>query len=142
MNATTTRTAVKFAQSPAFRLRVTMAGWLGMIALAIGLMVSAPAVAAEQSYGIGLGFKQMQKVWQGLTEKPRMTTCRLATRQTYKRKQICVYSGANHTLLAIYNDAGAFCTNEMRCRYDPDRSKSVTGYVRAFRASQKKASQK
>ena len=137
MNATNNQIAVRNAQSAASRHRMTIAGWVGVMSLMLGLLASTPALAAEQSYGLGLGFKQMQKVWRGLTEKPRMTTCRLATRQTFKRKQICVYSGANHTLLAIYNDAGAFCTNEMRCRYDPDRSKSVTGYVRAFRASQK-----
>ena len=133
MNATTTRCA----GFPDSRMRATLAGWIGMIALALGLMAASPARAAEQSYGIGLGLKEMQKLWQGLTEKPRMTTCRLATRQTHRKKQICVYSGANHTLVAIYNDAGAFCNNELRCRYDPDRSKSVSGYVRAFRTSQK-----
>ena len=119
------------------RGRVTLAAYFCMLLLTLGLLASSPALASEQNSGIGLRFKEMQKWWQGLTEKPRMTTCRLATRQTYKKKQICVYSGANHTLVAIYNSAGAFCNNELRCRYDPDRSKSVTGYVRAFRASQK-----
>jgi hypothetical protein len=105
--------------------------------VAIGILLATPASASEQKSGIGLGFIQMQKLWQGLVEKPRMTTCRLATRQTYKKKQICVYSGANHTLVAIYNSAGAYCNNELRCKYDPDRSKSVAGYVKQFRASQK-----
>ena len=103
----------------------------------IGILLATPASASEHKSGIGLGFIQMQKLWQGLVEKPRMTTCRLATRQTYKKKQICVYSGANHTLVAIYNSAGAYCNNELRCKYDPDRSKSVAGYVKQFRASQK-----
>ena len=106
-------------------------------ALAYGVTPANMAAASENASGIGLGFIEMQKLWQGLTEKPRMTTCRLATRQTYKKKQICVYSGANHTLVAIYNSAGAFCNNELRCKYDPDTSKSVSGYVRAFRAAQK-----
>ena len=106
-------------------------------ALAYGITAASPVVASENASGIGLGFAEMQKVWQGLTEKPRLTTCRLATRQTYKKKQICVYTGANKTFVAIYNGAGAFCNNELRCRYDPDRSKSVSGYVRAFRAAQK-----
>ena len=105
--------------------------------VAIGILLATPASASEHKSGIGLGFIQMQKLWQGLVEKPRMTTCRLATRQTYKKKQICVYSGANHTLVAIYNSAGAYCNNELRCKYDPDRSKSVAGYVKQFRASQK-----
>jgi hypothetical protein len=106
-------------------------------ALVYGVTLATPAAASEKASGIGLGFIEMQKLWQGLTEKPRMTTCRLATRQTYRKKQICVYTGANKTFVAIYNSAGAFCNNELRCRYDPDRSKSVSGYVRAFRASQK-----
>ena len=103
--------------------------------VAIGILL-AYSQRTEHKSGIGLGFL-MQKLWQGLVEKPRMTTCRLATRQTYKKKQICVYSGANHTLVAIYNSAGAYCNNELRCKYDPDRSKSVAGYVKQFRASQK-----
>ena len=101
------------------------------------IVLATPAKATERESGIGLGFVQMQRLWQGLVEKPRMTTCRLATRQTYKKKQICVYSGANHTLVAIYNSAGAYCNNELRCKYDPDRSKSVAGFVKQFRASQK-----
>ena len=80
----------------------------------------------------------MQKLWNGILEKPQMTTCRLATRQTVKAKQICVYAGANQTYVAIYNDAGTFCAGEMQCRYDPDRSKSVSGYVLAFHNAQKK----
>ena len=98
--------------------------------------VSAPAYADNAS-GLGLGFKQMQKLWNGLVEKPRMTTCRLATRQTYRKKQICVYAGANFTSIAIYNDAGAFCAGEMQCKYKPNRDKRVSDYVVAFRKSQK-----
>ena len=108
-----------------------------VLALLAAIVLATPANANERESGIGLGFIQMQKLWQGLVEKPRMTTCRLATRQTYKKKQICVYSGANHTLVAIYNSAGAYCNNELRCKYDPDKSKSVAKYVRQFRASQK-----
>ena len=95
-----------------------------------------PGAHADNGSGLGLGFKQMQKLWNGLIEKPRMTVCRLATRQTYKTKQICVYAGANRTYVAIYNDAGAFCAGEMQCKYRPDRSKKVADYVVAFRKSQ------
>ena len=108
-----------------------------VLALLAAIGLATPANATDRESGIGLGFVQMQKLWQGLVEKPRMTTCRLATQQTYKKKQICVYSGANHTLVAIYNSAGAYCNTELRCKYDPDRSKSVASYVKQFRASQK-----
>ena len=110
---------------------------------ACGLLISvfllaAPATAHANDSGIGIGLRHMQKLWNGILEKPQMTTCRLATRQTVKAKQICVYAGANRTYVAIYNDAGTFCAGEMQCRYDPDRSKSVSGYVVAFRNAQKK----
>ena len=111
--------------------------YLILIAVMFASMASTPA-AAENKSGIGLGFVQMQKLWNGLIEKPRMTTCRLATRQTVKRKQICVYAGANRTYVAIYNDAGAFCAGEMRCKYDPDTSKRASDFVVAFRNAQKK----
>ena len=103
-------------------------------------MVTVSTMAhAENASGLGLGFRQMQKLWNGLIEKPRMTTCRLATRQTYMKKQICVYSGANFTSVAIYNDAGTFCAGEMQCKYNPNRDKRISDYVVAFRKANKKA---
>ena len=106
--------------------------------LITAFLVAAPAIAQANDSGIGIGLRHMQKLWKGVLEKPRMTTCRLATRQTVKAKQICVYSGANRTYVAIYNEAGTFCAGEMQCRYDPDRSKTVSDYVVAFRNAQKK----
>ena len=110
-----------------------------LVAAAITFAAILPLPAsAENKSGLGLGFVQMQKLWNGLIKKPRVTTCRLATRQTIKRKQICVYAGANRTFVAIYNDAGAFCAGEMRCKYNPDSSKSTSDLVVAFRNAQKK----
>lgn len=116
---------------PVFRLSLTSLVFAGL------LMAAAPEAQASDS-GIGIGLRHIQKLWNGMVEGPRMTTCRLATRQTVKRKQICVYAGANRTYLAIYNDAGTFCAGEMQCRYDPNRGKSVSDYVVAFRNAQKK----
>ena len=99
----------------------------------------APAMAADQKSGLGLGFEKMQRIWRGFSNAPKMTTCRLATRQTYRKKQICVYSGANFTSVAIYNDAGAFCAGEMQCKYNPNRDKRISDYVVAFRKANKKA---
>ena len=106
--------------------------------LMTAFLMAAPVTAHANDSGIGIGLRHMQKLWNGILEKPQMTTCRLATRQTVKAKQICVYAGANRTYVAIYNDAGTFCAGEMQCRYDPDRNKSVSGYVVAFRNAQKK----
>jgi len=64
-------------------------------------LLSAPVTAQANDSGIGIGLRHMQKLWNGILEKPRMTTCRLATRQTVKAKQICVYAGANQTYVAI-----------------------------------------
>ena len=108
------------------------------ILLMTAFLLAVPVNAHANDSGIGIGLRHMQKLWNGILEKPRMTTCRLATRQTVKSKQICVYAGANRTYVAIYNDAGTFCAGEMQCRYDPDRSKSVSSYVVAFRKAQKK----
>lgn len=110
---------------------------LAIVAILAATALPLPASADNKS-GLGIGFVQMQKLWNGLIEKPRMTTCRLATRQTVKRKQICVYAGANRTYVAIYNDAGAFCAGEMRCKYDPNASKTASDFVVAFRNAQKK----
>ena len=102
-------------------------------------LLSAPVTAQANDSGIGIGLRHMQKLWNGIMEKPQMTTCRLATRQSVQKKQICVYSGANRTYVAIYNDAGTYCAGEMQCRYNPDRSKSVSSFVVAFRNAQAKS---
>jgi hypothetical protein len=128
--------------TPVWQTDAAMMRFLGKC-LIICAVMTAPVITAttgahaENSSGIGLGFKEMQKLWNGLIEKPRMTTCRLATRQTIKKKQICVYAGANFTYVAIYNDAGAFCASEMQCKYSPDTSKRARDYVVAFRKAQK-----
>ena len=106
--------------------------------LITAFLLAAPVTAYANDSVIGIGLRHMQKLWNGILEKPRITTCRLANRQTVKAKQICVYAGANRTYVAIYNDAGTFCAGEMQCRYDPDRNKSVSGYVVAFRNAQEK----
>ena len=51
------------------------------LALLAVIVLATPANATERESGIGLGFIQMQKLWQGLVEKPRMTTCRLCACQ-------------------------------------------------------------
>jgi hypothetical protein len=106
--------------------------------LKTAFLLAAPVTAHANDSAIGIGLRHMQKLWNGILEKPRITTCRLAKRQTLKAKQICVYAGANRTFITIYNDAGTFCTGEMQCCYDPDRNKSVSGYVIAFRNAKKK----
>ena len=110
----------------------------GLLITAFLLAAPVTAHANDSGIGIGIGLRHMQKLWNGILAKPQMTTCRLATRLTLKAKQICVYAGANRTYVAIYNDAGTFCAGEMQCRYDPDRNKSVSGYVVAFRNAQRK----
>ena len=97
-----------------------------------------PATTQTNVSGICIGLLHLQKLSNGMLEKPQMTTCRLATRQTVKAKQICLYAGANRTYVAIYNKAGTFSGGEMQCRYDSDHNKSVPGYVVAFRNAQKK----
>ena len=107
-------------------------------ALTLIFVMPSAAVALDWKSGLGLGFEKMQKVWKGMSEAPRMTECRLASRKVYKGKQICVYKGANQTLVAAYNDANGFCTNSMKCRYDPNSGKTIRSLVVAFTEAQDK----
>jgi hypothetical protein len=110
--------------------------WLG--AAMVFLLVNTETGLAENGTGIGLGFRAMQKIWQGISEPTRYVPCRLATRSVIKTKQICVYRGANSTFLAIYNDAGGYCSPEIQCRYNPDKSQSAAGLVAAFKKAEAK----
>ena len=110
--------------------------WLGVTLLFV--TVNGEARAGEHGTGIGLGFRAMQKIWQGISEPTRYVPCRLATRSVIKTKQICVYRGANSTFLAIYNDAGGYCSPQIQCRYNPDKSQSAAGLVAAFKKAEAK----
>ena len=110
--------------------------WLGAVMLLV--LISAEARAGDHGSGIGLGFRAMQKIWQGISEPTRFVPCRLATRRVIKAKQICVYRGANSTFLAIYNDAGGYCSPEIQCKYNPDKSQSAAALVAAFKKAEAK----
>ena len=108
------------------------------LTVAAFLSFSIDARASEGGTGIGLGFRAMQKLWQGVTEPTRYVECRLTTRKVIKNKQICVYRGANYTFLAIYNDRGGFCSSEIQCVYNPDETQSAAALVRAFTKAEAK----
>ena len=103
------------------------------------VLTLSPAIGfASDGTGIGLGFRAMQKIWQGISEPTRYVQCRLTSRKVIKNKQICVYRGANSTFLAIYNDRGGFCSKEIQCRYDPDKDQSAAALVAAFTKAEAK----
>ena len=112
--------------------------YTGLITALVVFTVIGEARAGDHGTGIGLGFRAMQKIWQGISEPIKYVPCRLATRRVIKAKQICVYRGANSTFLAIYNDAGGFCSQEIRCRYNPDKSQSAAALVAAFKKAEAK----
>ena len=118
--------------------QIKQASLLQCYLLMLAVAFPSKAMATEKS-GIGMGFVVMQKVWRGLNETPKMTSCRLASRRTISKKQICVYKGSNNTVVPIYNDAGAFCANNLNCKYEPNSSKRVSDYVKAFIVSQKRS---
>ena len=101
-------------------------------------MLPQSAICQEHKSGFGLGFEKMQKIWQGISDAPKMTTCRLANKTVYKGKQICVYKGANKTILGVYNMAGDFCSTAMDCRYEPNGTKTIASLVKAFKEAEDK----
>ncbi len=121
----------KLPMSASKLVKLLLLSWMFVLA-------SAPAMAADQKSGFGLGFEKMQKIWQGISNAPKMTTCRLANKTVYKGKQICVYKGANKTILGVYNMAGDFCSTAMDCRYDPGGTKTIASLVKAFKDAEDK----
>jgi len=102
------------------------------VCLFITMVVALAAQAGDEKSGFGLGMKLMQDLWRGVTETQRKTTCRLATKRIYKGEQICVYTGANRTVLGVYNSAGDYCATSMDCKYEPHSDKSVGQLVQDF----------
>ncbi len=93
-------------------------------------------VLAKDS-GVGLGFSVMQRIWQGKSEKPTSTTCRIARTVVIGMDKMCAYRGANGTTLAVYNSKGDHCPGSMTCTYSPFSQKSVDDLTIAFRKSKK-----
>ena len=62
--------------------------------------LAAPITAHANDQDVGIGLGHTQKLWNDILDKPHMTSRRLATSQTVKEKQICVYAGANRTYVA------------------------------------------
>ena len=79
------------------------------------------AVAVDWKSGLGLGFEKMQKVWNGMSEAPRMTECRLASQILGNKQRVCVFVGANNTQYREYlpYDAGE-CPRQYQCPYRPN----------------------
>jgi hypothetical protein len=63
----------------------------------------------------------MQKLWRGMVEEKRMTTCRLAKRKVVKEQKICLYEGANKTRETIFVDKFEQCPRTLSCVYEPDK---------------------
>jgi hypothetical protein len=105
---------------------------LALMCVCITLFAASVAQATDEKSGFGLGMKLMQDLWRGVTETQRKTTCRLATKRVYKGDQICVYTGANRTVLGIYNSAGDYCATAMDCKYEPHSDKTVGQLVQDF----------
>jgi hypothetical protein len=63
----------------------------------------------------------MQKLWRGMVEEKRMTTCRLAKRKVVRDQKICLYEGANKTRETIFVGKFEYCPRTLQCVYEPDK---------------------
>ena len=104
--------------------------------LMLAIATSSTEVLAKDS-GLGLGLSVMQRIWQGISEKPTSTTCRIARTVVIGMDKMCAYRGANGTTLAVYNGRGDYCPGSMTCTYSPFSQKTVDDLANAFRRSKK-----
>ena len=66
---------------------------------------------------------RQQKLNNGTTIPPKLTTCRLKKQKVYKDKMACIYEGANKRFDLDFADIRIGCPKQYKCEYDKLNSK-------------------
>jgi len=85
----------------------------------IGFVVTFKAFADGYKYK-SKQLTRQQKINNGTTVRPIMTTCRLKKQKVYKDKMACIYQGANKTFEMEFTDIRIGCPKQYKCVLNPN----------------------
>ena len=85
----------------------------------IGFVVTFKAFADGYKYK-SKQLTRQQKINNGTTVRPIMTTCRLKKQKVHKDKMACIYQGANKTFEMEFTDIRVGCPKQYKCVLNPN----------------------
>ncbi len=95
-------------------------GFIGIGVTFILLLIGVKAFAYEYK---SKQLTRQQKLNNGTTIPPKLTTCRLKKQKVYKDKMACIYEGANKRFDLDFADIRIGCPKQYKCEYDKLNSK-------------------
>lgn len=76
--------------------------------------------SAFSSKAHGKDYTRDQKINNGTTVVPKMTTCRLKKQKVFKDKMACIYVGAQKTYELEFTDIHVGCPRNYQCVFNPN----------------------
>ena len=97
---------------------------MGIIFCVIAVIIIS-FVVAFKAFADGYKYKskqltRQQKINNGTTVRPIMTTCRLKKQKVHKDKMACIYQGANKTFEMEFTDIRVGCPKQYKCVLNPN----------------------
>jgi len=89
-----------------------VAGIVGGFAILVASIWSGKAHAKD--------YTRNQKINNGTTSVPKMTTCRLKKQKVFKGKMACIYIGAQKTYELEFTDIHVGCPRSYKCVFNPN----------------------
>jgi len=92
--------------------------WLFVVVFIGGLLLLLASAFSSKAYG--KDYTRNQKINNGTTSVPKMTTCRLKKQKVFKGKMACIYVGAQKTYELEFTDIHVGCPRSYRCVFNPN----------------------
>src|SRR6056300_309448 len=92
--------------------------WLIVACIVGGLALLVASAWSSKSYA--KDYTRNQKINNGTTTVPKMTTCRLKKQKVFKGKMACIYIGAQKTYELEFTDIHVGCPRSYKCVFNPN----------------------
>jgi len=92
--------------------------WLLVACIVGGLALLVASAWSSKSYA--KDYTRNQKINNGTTTVPKMTTCRLKKQKVFKGKMACIYIGAQKTYELEFTDIHVGCPRSYKCVFNPN----------------------
>jgi len=92
--------------------------WLFLAIIIGGLLLLLASAFSSKAHG--KDYTRNQKINNGTTTVPKMTTCRLKKQKVFKDKMACIYVGAQKTYELEFTDVHVGCPRNYQCVFNPN----------------------